>query len=39
MIHVHDTHPQCTDWSLTENMNKAEWGGHWEKQFSTKTSL
>lgn len=23
MIHVHDTHPQCTDWSLTENMNKS----------------
>lgn len=23
MIHVYNIHPQCTDWSLTEDMNKA----------------
>lgn len=21
-IHVHNTNPQCTDWSLTEHLNK-----------------
>lgn len=23
MIHVHNTHPQYTNWSFTENLNKA----------------